>query len=375
MSIEPIESRFMLSTVPFERVTAFPQGPGPFEDFFTADINGDHREDLIIRDAPVNQAEHIRTFISNGHGRFGGSATTVFSSPTSFDPEEGDTVAVPIGGFAAADFTGDGTVDIAVECDAQLTIFSNSGSGPMSQLVRFAVPVRVSVFAADFNGDGAMDLAFSGDVSGNTQVFYNDGDGSNFSIQRTINGAVIAGDRPTIADFNRDGRVDLLLFRFDDHAVHTLLATRKNSFAEVSSSRDIGKVPNVLTLADVDGDHRKDLLIADDQGVRVALARSGGRFTRPALFDATTDALDLLTSDFDRDGRADVLIARRSNPSRLIFGHASGEAAQSQSVDFGTTGVFHTSDLNRDGFGDVMGLDDNLGALTDFNASPGAHGA
>lgn len=113
-----------------------------------ADINGDGKPDLIC----ANNGDGTLTVLTNNGGGFGVSST------------------LTVGGFpyslAAADFNGDGKPDLAVaiaESDPQIgrvLLLTNDGSGLFGSNTTVQVGHQpVSIAAADFNGDGLMDLA------------------------------------------------------------------------------------------------------------------------------------------------------------------------------------------------------------------------
>src|SRR5215469_10535412 len=110
-------------------------GPNP-EQIVPIDLTGDGRLDLVVGSFDV-----LSVLLSNGNG--------TFQAPLTFSAGEG---------FAVADFNGDGIPDIAFEPTNAISLMLGNGNGT------FKAPHTVaatdgSLAAADFNGDGRMDLA------------------------------------------------------------------------------------------------------------------------------------------------------------------------------------------------------------------------
>jgi Bacterial Ig-like domain (group 3)/FG-GAP-like repeat len=126
-----------------------------------ADMNGDGKPDLItLGTSSTNQGE-LAIALGNGDG--------TFQAPTILDFGFGSTIGYAL--LAAADFNGDGKVDIAVggfNPPIDTGIFLGNGDGtvqsfsPSSGLVEPAEGIGLVLFGAggvaDFNGDGKPDL-------------------------------------------------------------------------------------------------------------------------------------------------------------------------------------------------------------------------
>jgi hypothetical protein len=123
-----------------------------------ADLNGDGRLDLIcLGDTPAMQGQ-LAISLGNGDGTFG--------APSILNTTDGGGDDVYADSLAAADFNGDGKLDIAVTSvesfasgiyfgNGDGTITSYNSSSPVNV---FNLAVYGSAVAADFNGDGKPDL-------------------------------------------------------------------------------------------------------------------------------------------------------------------------------------------------------------------------
>src|SRR5262249_20114139 len=118
------------------------------------------------------------------------------------------------------DFNTDGKLDMAVGADAGVSLLLGDGVGGFATVS--AVPTgfatQSGLAAGDFNNDGKLDLAGVSNISDVVTIFLGDGAG-HFSAPSTY--AILSSGgipsrilRPTFvaaADFNDDGRVDLIV--------------------------------------------------------------------------------------------------------------------------------------------------------------------
>jgi len=226
--------------------------PGQAEKITNADFNGDGKSDLAVSNYSGGP-EVVSIFLGNGDGTFqpytnypvalqaDGIAVGDFNrdgkldlAATNFTNPGPSTVSIllgngdgtfqphvdyPVGSqpnaVASADFDGDGKVDLAVVNydSSSVSILLGNGDGTFRSNVDY--PVRTlpfTVTVGDLNGDGKLDLAVSYfETNGGVSILLGNGDGSFQPHQDYPVAFVDLSPQVVMADFNRDGRLDLAL--------------------------------------------------------------------------------------------------------------------------------------------------------------------
>ncbi len=272
-------------------------------------------------------------------------------------------------GIAAADFDGDGRTDLSFLSQmGGNPLWRNVGSsedGPRFEDVTakagVALADRVSVGAAfaDADGDGDPDLFVTTVRMGNV-LFENRGDGTFRDVTESAGvGHVGHSSGPLFFDYDRDGRLDLLVtqvgrytveeqgrggywvgtpdafsgHQYPDRYERTLLYRNVSGedggmrFEEVSER--VGLVDTGWTgdaaAADFDGDGWLDLYLLNMQGDdHVYQNVEGRRFEEvtKAWFPATPwGAMGITLLDFDGDGRLDVYVTDMHSDMSLQIGY------------------------------------------------------
>jgi hypothetical protein len=168
----------------------------------TGDVNRDGAPDIITGAGPGAPGGHIKVF----SGQTGAEIRSFFAFP-------GFTGGVFVAG---GDVNADGFDDIVVGADAggHVKVFSGDTSAELSSF--FAFPGfmgGVRVAAGDVNGDGRADIITGAGPSANTGPLVKVFNGLNsaqlasfFAYDAAFPGGVFVG----AADFNRDGRTDIV---------------------------------------------------------------------------------------------------------------------------------------------------------------------
>jgi hypothetical protein len=229
------------------------------------------------------------------------------------------------GAVVSSDFNGDGYPDLAVVDFAAgaVRVLLNQGDASFAAELYPTDLGAAGLAAADFDGDGHVDLAVANMVDSTVVVLTNRGDGT-FARRATYPTGPLPG-RIVTADFNGDGRPDLAMATSGptDNVV-VLLNQRGGRFARAQTLTVgiglnlVGGVASMET-ADVNGDHRPDLLVADQlQGVTVLIGRDDGTFSTGATLPIRLYE-SFAVGDVNHDGTVDVAIPDSLRNSVSVF--------------------------------------------------------
>jgi hypothetical protein len=285
-----------------------------------ADVNGDGIPDL------VQSGNQLNVWIGKGDGTF-----TL--------PVNGNTYVQDSGGpqsLALADYNGDGSIDIA-ELGGdykQLSIFAGNGKGsfygaPMLSSTTDSSPVTPLDIelgtVADVQGKGFSSVLYM-DYSGNSpDVVTGVGDGKgNFTYVTGLSATAaptLGYIQPVQADFNGDGKQDLLMANIDG-SVSVALSNGDGTFGNPLSLAlpALDCEVNYATAGDVNGDGISDIVIAypgdascggsggTASGYFVVLGKGGGAFAAPVFNAYGSELYSVTIADMNGDGKPDLIL-------------------------------------------------------------------
>lgn len=242
-----------------------------------------------------------------------------------------------------------------------------------------------SIVLGDFNRDGILDVASIGlyyDMHGSRldglRVWAGQGDGTfQEAFFSTANDAMHVSRSLAAGDVNGDGILDLVMIGgssapAEPHVVFlhglgngnffsSFTSTLPDSFGEVNS-----RVIRQITLGDIDGDHRLDVIVllgTNVGGVLGVLRGDGtGRFgsfetvfpSNPAIGENM--AQSHAVGDLDGDGDLDLVVGDSRGRSWWFRNNGDGSFVQLEIPDtLGAYGI-HTADVNGDGRLDIVGF-------------------
>ena len=275
----------------------------------------------------------------------------------------------PVGGtptaIASGDLDGDGDLDLVVaRADATLLVLRNEGDGQLGAPIATMLPAPpLAVAVADLDGDGHVDAAVR--TASSVVVLHGAGDGT-FPGQTTYalgmtystSSAVLA-----IADVTGDGRADHVTAD-GTNGGFALVGQPDGTFASpVASNIDAGER---VAMADFDGDGHLDLVVSSvGGGAALARGHGDGTFTQSAQFGY--DDIALLATDWNGDGKPDVVALRETNNAYELAVYAGhGDGTFQAPLLYGIRSVvsdFALADLDGDGHLDVV--------VAEGSASPG----
>ena len=340
--------------------------------FVEGDFNGDGKLDLAVANSGSNA---VQILLNAGNYNFVPGAS-YFSGY-----HNANSSAVPVS-IVTADFNGDGKLDLAVaNYDATnrtgtVEIFLGNGDGTFVAANTYSWPncSPKALAAADFNGDGKIDLAVANYNSGKVTILTGNGNGNFSGFTSYVSG----GNNPdalAMADFNGDGKIDLAVANEDNSTVGILLNNGDGSFpASAVTYLSGGTHPTDLAVADFNGDGKLDIVTANygteggnASGVGLLINKGDGSFPLDNIpyFSYGAHPTSIAVADFNNDGNADVAVANsESSTISLLLGN--GHGFLSQPITYGTANAYGpydvlTGDFNADGRLDV--------AVTNSNAS------
>jgi hypothetical protein len=379
--LEALEERCLLS---FSPAVSYPVTQNPVA-VATGDFNGDGRLDLAVASPGTfgYPTDTVSVLVGNGDGTFQ-PAQIVF---TGLEPHS----------LAVGDFNGDGKLDLVVVDNSDLSVLLGNGNGTFQAPINFklpgvfppgytgATPVDQrpsSVAVGDFNHDGKLDLAVTGRAydylppypsdHAYVNVLLGNGNGT-FTTADThlLNGTPAASI--AIADFNGDGKLDVVTANSETQTVSVLLGNG-NGTLQPAQDFATGSNPQSVAVGDFNGDGKPDLAVANVFGVSVLLGNGDGTFGTAATFTTGGNSNSVAVADFNRDGKLDVVTASyTSNPSdpgsvSVLLGNGNGtfQAPLIYGAGYGPRSVA-VADFNRDGFPDLAVVN----YAYDYTGTPG----
>lgn len=352
---------------------------------FTADVNGDGRDDII----------HIRVF--NGQWQFytflGNTDGTVSRSPVktlswrTYDPNFNVFVT---------DVNGDGRADIVVHWTEngsagkrQLLVYRGKidgsfyeGVNTLTENLHNQSVYPTQYFVGDFNGDGYGDFLahYQDDDLKRTNLLYPGTSSGKFGtpIRTFTKNRYISDDPVYVGNFNGDGCDDIIVHWVNGEKQRNLLMYIGNSNGTFSSAstatsnmHDQSVYPTKLFVGDFNGDGYDDFLVhyQDDDLKRTHLlypGASSGTFGTPVRTHTTNRYISsdpIYIGDVNGDGCDDVIVHWTDPTIRYLMVYAGDTTGIFQLGTNLNTGNVHggiysskmiVGDMNGDGRSDFV---------------------
>ena len=261
-------------------------------------------------------------------------------------------------GVEAADFNGDGLLDVAVsnrQTD-EVMIFVGDGLGNLSlnsTVTLSSGSIPRYVVAGDFDNDGDIDAATAnweagavegGYDGGSVSILLNDGFG-NLTVFDEI--FYLRSSCIAVSDIDGDGDSDLILPHWDAEAknpgaspsITTILLNNGHaSFSGVDVSS--GNKPRGIDVGDLDSDGDLDIAVSNlgDDTLTIIENTGAGTFVNAASISVDLQPRYVAIGDLDQDGLGDLAVIHKDTNTLWILKNYGG-------MVFSEIGIYPTHQL------------------------------
>lgn len=222
------------------------------------------------------------------------------------------------------------------------------------------------IVAADFNNDGKLDLVVANPTADSVNVLLGNGNGT---FQSPVPSAAGANPRSlAVGDFNADGKLDLAAVSGDSYGVNVLRGNGDGTFAAPEPIAVGAPSTHSVATGDFNNDGKMDLVVGSNyladygypQGqLDVLLAIGDGSFAAPRTYWMMDRALgSVVVTDWNGDGNRDVVTEMPDYSTVLVkLGDGRGNLSLGWGGWASTYAPSAAADLTGDGKTDVVVAD------------------
>lgn len=258
------------------------------------DLNNDGKLDFAVTNLRFGT---ISVFLADGNGTF-----------SKTDYGAGNTPMFML----IKDFNNDGKLDIGVTNHQYHTvsILLGNGDGTFQSYISYPTGrYPYTIISGDLNGDGKIDIATANQYNNTVSVLVGNGDG-------TFQGHVdyVTGQYPysiTTGDFNGDGAIDLATGNIGDGIIPaaSILLNKGDGTFYTYVDYPLGSGSYAIAAGDFNGDGKVDLSIAEyyEHAVFILLGKGDGTFQKPKKHQTGDGSLFISIGDFNADSQTDIV--------------------------------------------------------------------
>jgi hypothetical protein len=248
-----------------------------------------------------------------------------FGAPQSFPAGAGPNCVV------AADFDRDGWMDLAVSNynagqNDTVSVMLGQGDGGFAAPVGYPVGAGAIFVVAlsSFEGLGVTDLLAVSQGNDGLSLLEGEGDGT-FSSAQPYGGG--AGSEPTavaLGDFDGSGSLGAAV---SDWGGSLAVLAGPVTAADQPTIINLGTNPNSVAVADFDGDGILDIAVADADGfspseagtIDLLIGNGDGTFQPPVTFAVGPSSVTVVAADLNGDGKPDLAVADQSGSVSILL--------------------------------------------------------
>jgi hypothetical protein len=313
-----------------------------------ADMNSDGRQDLVVGNSYSNS---VSVMLNQGGGQFAAAAPDNFATPELLD-------GIGQGPMSIGDFNGDGRPDVAVASAVGVDILMNLGGGVLNAPRSVELGATSGqMFTADMTGDGHLDLAaqtwgYNGS-GGAIQLVRGDGQGNFASNSYEHILPFTDPPYPLLAggSFNGNGKVGVAAYVYGGQ----ILPTYNNGAGTFTIAPPVNLVqqdqPQYMCAGDFNGDGYSDFAVLSYDQVDIYLNKHDGTYSGPLTYAVGANPVFVMTRDLNGDGKKDLVVANKGgNSVSVLLGKDDGTFWPAKEYGAGNSpSVVTTGDFNRDG--------------------------
>src|SRR5205823_12529178 len=164
-----------------------------------------------------------------------------------------------------------------------------------------------------------------------------------------------------IADLNGDSKLDLAVANTNTSTIALLSGDAAGHFAP-PLNLPVGRTPVTVLAGDFNHDSRADFISSNLDGhtVSVVLGRGSGKFLDVSSIPASAGPVQVVSTDFNQDGIADLATVNAGNSQdgstvSVFLGRTRGRFSPQLVLKVGTDPLsLATADFNNDGMQDLV---------------------
>jgi hypothetical protein len=321
-------------------------------DVAAGDFNNDNQTDIVVANYHSN---NIGILLGYGNGSF--ATVVIYSTGDGSRPQS----------VAVSNFNQDNIADIVVanHHGDNVGLFLGNGDGTFQNQITFSpgyYALPSFVIANDFNNDNNMDIAVSNKNKDNVGILYGYGNGTFTSVVAYSIGDGTSPRCIRSGDFNNDKKLDIAVVAPGTNYIVVLYGLGDERFLlGPSFSTGTKSGPISLAVGDFNSDGKLDITTAnyliDNIGVHISYGIQNFGGITSFSTGLESEPSSVAVSDFNNDGRSDVVVANYgTNNIGIFLGHGDGTFASMVPYSIGDNShpiAVTVGDLNNDNRSDI----------------------